>query len=205
MPLEKCNPSLAPAVTTTAPPQPITPPGPFWPSPAQVQCGATFFSTTTEQQLAGRFGSIECFRFENGNTWIIVGDGMSTTSQANAGTPGGAMVAVTTCAAGDSTCLDPNASHDFSAFTVSYPPQPDTWPLKLETTFGGRVLYLADANCGLFSFDTASQRWFGHAPSDINAILSGSGTPQAIAAPGRVAGADAPTQGPPPAVIASCG
>lgn len=114
------------------------------------------------------------------------------------------MVAVETCAATDSACLDPDATHDFSAFTVSYPPRPDTWPLELQTTFGGRILDLSNAYCGVVSFDIASQRWFGPGQSGINALLSGSGMPPAVAAPSAISGAEALTHGPPVAVTSSC-
>src|SRR5436853_188301 len=81
------------------------------------------------------------------------------------GAPGGGIVAVARCNAADSACLDPNAKHDFASFTVSHPPLSASWPLRLQATFGGRLLYVSNANCGLFTFNVVNGRWYGHAPA----------------------------------------
>lgn len=136
-------------------------PAPSWLSPPMVDCGDTFFSEPTRSQLSDRFGSIDCFRFENRDQWVVMGDGMARSGAGPA--PGGPMVAVETCAGADeSTCLDANANHDFGGFTVLYPPDPMAWPVKLQATFGGRLLYIQDGpRCGLLTLDLSDRHWYG--------------------------------------------
>jgi hypothetical protein len=190
VPAEKCNPILGPPVTTQAPPaQPISTPGAFWPSPSRVPCGSSFFSSTTATTLSNQFGTIDCFRFSGEPTWILVGDGMSADGAGSA--PGGAIVATDTCASGDGVCLDANSQHEFSSFSVSYPPLSTSYPARLEATFGGRILYISDANCGVFSFDVQASKWYGHTASDITAIMSQTSPPTSISAPEATPGSEA--------------
>src|SRR2546423_2330721 len=129
VPKEKCNAILGPPMTTGTNPA-IPPPAAFWPSPAQIQCGAGFFSSSTQQQLADSFGSINCFRFDGRREWIVIGDGMARSG--DVGAPGGQIVAVARCNPSDRACLNPDAQHDFAAFTVSHPPLSASFPAKLE-------------------------------------------------------------------------
>jgi hypothetical protein len=202
VPAEKCNPSLGPSMSTQEPPpQPIKPPGPVWSSPSLVNCGPTFFSSSTATALSDQFGTIDCFRFSNKSTWVLIGDGMSTDGSRAA--PGGQIVARDTCASGDDVCLDVNSEHDFSSFVVSYPPLPSSYPARLEATFGGRLLYISDANCGLFTYDIITGKWHGHNPAVIDAIKSGT-HPAAITAPTAASG-NAAIHSHAPAATAACG
>lgn len=201
VPPAKCHPG-GPLAGPNNHPKTVPLPAPFWPSPAMVHCGATFLSESAQSQLSNRFGSISCFRFENHNQWVVIGDGMATFGDGS--TPGGAMVAVATCTeAGESTCLDPNATHDFGDFTVSYPPDPTTWPVALQTTFGGRLLYVEDGSCGLFTFDLSDHQWYGRSPAVINSLLEGKGA-STVATPPPQRGSTALIQRP-PAPTGPCG
>lgn len=197
IPTEKCDLSLYTPFNLQPPSQPIKPPTPFWPSPSIVSCGSTFFSAATADTLKKKFGTIRCFKFSGKSIWIVTGDGGAPDGQS--ATPGGAIVAVDSCASGDLACLDPNTQHDFSAFTVSYPPRPNSYPTNTEATFGGRLLYIADADCGLFTFDTSTRQWFGHSPADIDSRMSDIGQATPVAAPPAVMGNKA-IQNPAPVV-----
>ena len=201
VPKEKCNASLGPPLTTGTNPALPQPPA-FWPSPDQVQCGPSFFSPSTQQQLADSFGSISCFRFDGRREWIVIGDG--TGPSGDVGAPGGQIVAVAWCSAADSACLDANAQHDFAAFTVSHPPLSASFPAKLEATFGGRLLYISDANCGLFTFNVVNGRWYGSAPDDVDGLMRGNAR-ASVAAPAGTPGRQAIGRAAPPTVAASCG
>lgn len=185
VPLEKCNPSSPPPTTG-----PQTPPFPAS-ALATESCGPGFFDPATVTALMDHFGLLDCFRFVGSPQWVVFGDGMSVTSADFTASPGGAMVAVATCAARDSACLDPNVPHSFDAFTVSYPPLPASGRSNLETTFGRRLLWIYDGGCGLFTFDVASMRWFGHAQADLDALLSGTGAPATVRTPPAASGAAA--------------
>jgi hypothetical protein len=201
VPPEKCNASLGPPLTTGTNPA-IPPPPAFWPSPDQIQCGPAFFSSSTQQQLTDSFGNLSCFRFNGRNEWIVVGDGLAASG--DVGAPGGGIVAVARCNAADSACLDPNAKHDFASFTVSHPPLSASWPLRLQATFGGRLLYVSNANCGLFTFNVVSGRWYGHAPADVDGLMHGAAR-AAVAAPANTPGREAIGKPAPATVAASCG
>lgn len=201
IPAEKCDPSLYTPFNLQPPAQPIKPPTPFWPSSSIVSCGSTFFSTATGDLLRKQFGTIRCFKFSDKSNWIVTGDGGTPDGQS--ATPGGAIIAVDSCVTGDSACLDPNTQHDFGGFTVSYPPLPNSFPTNTEATFGGRLLYIADAYCGLFTFDTSTGQWFGHSAADIDSRMSGIGQATSVAAPPAVMG-NVAIQNPAPVVIGAC-
>lgn len=206
VPAVKCNPALytpGPASAQSQPPS--APTGTTLPpSAASISCGTTFFSPSTQATLVAKFGNIQCFQFSGTRQWVVVGDGMSLTSTATPPDPssGGSIVAVATCAAGDSNCLDANAVHDFRTFTVFYPPLPRSGKLTLQTSFGSRLLYLSVARCGVFTFDLKTLRWYGYAPSDDAMLLSG-GSPSQVATPAPVSGSAAQT-GTPPVATSSC-
>jgi hypothetical protein len=166
-----------------------------------INCGQTFFSSSTATALSDQFGTIDCFRFSGKSPWVLVGDGMSTDGSGAA--PGGQIVARETCASDDNVCLDANSEHDFSRFTVSYPPLPSSYPARLEVTFGGRLLSISDANCGLFTFDIQTGEWHGHTPAVINAIKSGA-RPAAFATPIAASG-NAAIHRHAPAATGACG
>jgi hypothetical protein len=201
IPAFKCDPSLGPPLTTGTNPA-LPQPAQFWPSPEQIQCGPAFFSPATQQQLSDSFGAIGCFRFSGRKEWIVLGDGTSLSG--NVGAPGGQIVAVLRCSSANDACLDPDAQHDFGDFTVSHPPLAASFPGKLLATFGGRLLYISDANCGSFTFDVVSGRWYGRTTDAIDRLMRG-GTPAAVAAPADTPGREAIGRVAPPTVAASCG
>lgn len=157
VPLNKCHPQ--PTVGHDVGPQPIPTTPAKWPSPDLIPCGQAFFSSATAAALSANFGALSCFRFDGDSTWVVIGSGLLDSS--NGVAPGGEMIATERCRPKAAVCLDPTAVHDFSTFTVSYPPMPGTAPGKVEATFGTRLLYFSDAYCGLLVFDIASGKWFG--------------------------------------------
>jgi hypothetical protein len=187
VPAFKCQPG-GPLAGPENNPQNVPAPAPEWPSPATIDCGQSFFDASTAAELQTRFGSLRCFRFDGTPRWVVVSDGMALSGDGPA--PGGAMVAVESCTGAAGTCLDPNASHDFGDFTVSYDPDPTAWPARLETTFVGRVILIADGPCGLFTFNINSQQWHAGLAKDVAAQASGQSAP-AVPAPAARSGRDA--------------
>jgi len=155
---------------TPPPPPPDAPP----PSPAKVYCGPTFFDSATRQMLANQFGSYSCFRFAQGQQWIVVGTGEYLDSPVPGPAPGGQMLAVEQCSS-DLVCLDANANRAFDdRFTVYYPPNPSTpHGGKLETTFGTMLLQFVNSDCGLFIFSLRDLNWHGHSQADLDALSAG--------------------------------
>src|SRR5450759_1973727 len=102
---------------------------------------------------------------------------MSTTAALATPSLGGSIVAVERCSGNEASCLDPNTDHDFASFTVSYPPDAASGRADLEATFGGRLLWISDAHCGLFTFDTETLKWYGHAFTDVTDLMTGAQSP----------------------------
>jgi hypothetical protein len=192
IPAFKCQPG-GPVAGPDNHPTNVPAPPPYWPSPATVDCGGAFFSASTALQLADRFGSISCFRFENAGQWIVIGDGTGASGDDSA--PGGAIVAVEDCnGPGRNACLDPNATRPFDDFTVFYPPDPTAWPVRLQTTLGDRLLYLEDGPCGVFTFDLKTVHWFGRSTDVVDTLMKGNGMPDIVAAPAATQGSAALVQ-----------
>ena len=99
--------------------------------------------------------------------------------------------------------MDPNTDHDFASFTVSYPPDAASGRADLEATFGGRLLWISDAHCGLFTFDTETLKWYGHAFTDVTDLMTGAQSPNAMRVPAEVSGSVAIGQ-PAPASTGDC-
>ncbi|NMP24964.1 MAG: hypothetical protein BK997_05515 [Candidatus Micrarchaeum sp. ARMAN-1] len=174
VPIGKCN------VTKT----PINPharnvaqPKPFWPSPGTVMAGSNFFSSATAQRLENQHGTLTIFRFHRGHQWVLVGDGMSQTAYPAATTPGGAIVAVENCSNQGTGCLNPTVLHHWRDFSTVALPYPSAWPVKLMTTFGTRLLYLADGSQGIMVLDLHNLHWYHGTRSVINQLMSGTGSP----------------------------
>jgi hypothetical protein len=196
IPAVKCNPSLySPPITAQLTPGPV-PSAASGDGPTAVPCGEGFFDASTAKLMSERFGSLECFRFDGSATWIVVGDGESLST--GLASPGGSIVAVESCPAGDTACTDPNAIHSFAGFRVSYPPDPSSGRAHFEASFAGRYLWISVAYCGLFTFDVVSGNWYGHDASVMAALVSGSGSPAVVKTPPTVTGSDALTSGAPP-------
>jgi hypothetical protein len=104
---------------------------------------------------------------------------------------GGSIVAVDACASGDAKCAGSSVAHDFADFTVSYPPNPGSGRADLQATFSGRYLWISDADCGLFTFDVVTTRWYGHDAADMTALISQTGSPAVVKTPPSVSGAAA--------------
>ena len=188
----KCNPG-GPVAGPENHPTNVTPPAPYWPSDATVSCNSDFFSTSQVAQLESQFGSLSCFRFDHHDTWVLISDGMQPSGDGAA--VGGAIVGTETCSGQTrSVCLDASSTHDFADFTVSYAPDPAVWPMRLQATFGSRLIYLGDGACGPYAFDLNTLRWFGGFTSDIDSLLGGTGAPRGIAAPTAVSGSQALSQ-----------
>lgn len=195
IPLVKCNESLY-----SKPPQdPAQAPAATVPldTPATVSCGAGFFDAATAAALADRFGSIDCFRFVAGDRWVVFGDGMSVTSADFEAAPGGSIIAVDRCAAGDTGCLSADAVHSFADFLVTYPPAPMSKRSNLQGAGDGHLLQIFNGNCGVFTFDVDTMTWYGATAADIAALESGMALAPAFRAGPPVPGGVALTQAPP--------
>lgn len=186
---------VSPEVSTSS--QAITSGG-LTPSPVTVACGPTFFASDTASALTAHFGSVTCFRFSGGLTWVVVGSGEPLTGTGIA--PGGEMIATDTCGATDAACQDADTQHAFAAFTVHYPPDPDTAPGEVQTSFGGRLLYFSDAYCGLLVFDLQSDDWY---PNGSEMSLLNGNPPSPVAVPLSIGGTNALTA-PAPGATGSC-
>lgn len=143
------NPSPAPvAVTNTQP----------------TECGNTFFSATTRAQLTEHFGMGDgCFRPKDSDQWVLVRSDMSvgTGRTPPPPAPGGAIVAILDCTAGETTCLDANATHSFSAFTVYYMPYPEITRADLVLTPHTPIThFLIITDCGQDGFDLLTHQWY---------------------------------------------
>jgi hypothetical protein len=203
IPIQKCNPSTDLSTTSTAvPTQPIPVPIAFFPSPTQVPCGASFFNAADSTSLQKEFGQSECFMFAGGDDWIIIGTGLATGSTSPVG---GVMIAVERCTAGNNQCLDPNVEHDFSSFTVNYPPDAATSRLGVEQTFGGRLLDISDAYCGQFAFDISTGNWYPFSVSNVSSLMNGTTKLVPLSVPSAVTGTTAlESSAPPLAISNSC-
>jgi hypothetical protein len=198
VPVFKCVPG-GPVAAPDNHPTNVAPPASFWASPPTVACATTFFTPATVSALSDRFGSLTCFRFEGGDKWVVLGDGMQTIGDGAA--PGGAIVAVQTCSGPQrNQCLDPASTHDFADFTIAYPPDPRAWPTRIQTSFGDRLLYISNSSCGLFTLNLSNLRWFGRDTSDIERVMRGQGLPAAVPAPALTNGSDVLAQSAPSSV-----
>jgi hypothetical protein len=165
--------------------------GPAPAAPGVIGCGPAFFTPGEARRLAGAFGLISCFRLTGQDQWILLGNGASTSAPVPTGTPGGAIVAVERCPAGDATCLNPDATRGFSSFTVVRAPDPLGQPLELQSVAGTSVLLLSNARCGLFSFDVRSLRWYRGTRSAVHALLTRPGRPRPTAVTPTMTGVQA--------------
>src|SRR5262245_37421194 len=178
--------------------------GPAPGAPGVIGCGPAFFTPGEARRLAGAFGLISCFRLTGQDQWILLGNGASTSAPVATGTPGGAVVAVERCPAGDATCLNPDVTRRFSSFTVVRAPDPLGQPLELQAVTGRSVLLLSNARCGLFSFDVRSLRWYRGTRSAVHALLTRPGQQRPTAVTPTMTGAQALGARPPAGPPAAC-
>src|SRR5215470_12420174 len=172
--------------------------------PGVTRCGPAFFTAAEARRLASSFGLISCFRLTGQDQWILLGNGASTSAPVATGTPGGAIVAVERCPAGDATCLNPDATRSFSSFTVARAPDPLGQPLELQAVAGPSVLLLSNARCGLFSFDVGSLRWYQGTRTAVHALLTRPGQQRPTAVTPTMTGAQALGARPPAGPPAAC-
>lgn len=204
IPLSKCVPSIGNTQTVKGggAPLPVVPPVPFWPSATRVDCGTGFFTSTEESAVASHFGPItDCFRPSGSSTWVIVTSG--TTGGGTATAIGGDVVALELCASASTDCMNPNSTHDFGDFTVYYPPDPSSWPFRVDSLFGNALLTVEDGSCGQFSFDVSVPAWYGPESSQISSVLSG-GAAAKVTSPIPVSGTTALASAAPTAIGSSC-
>lgn len=206
VPALKCNPSLDPtygaALPTTNPaPTPSTPTG-----PAGAVCSSAFFSSDTWSQLTSQFGIIDCFSLPDSNQWIVIGDGMSTTSPQEPPPPssGGAMVAVESCSVSDASCLSASTQHDFGQFTVYYPPNPSVGEMNIATTVGSNLVNLIDGVCGSFTFNSTNGKWFSTSPSTLAALTTPGASAVPVESPAPTTGTSALLSPAPANISGSC-
>lgn len=178
VPASKCNP-----IQTPVNPHPlhVAQPAPFWPSPPLVAAGSGFFSGSQWSQLQAQYGTITVVRFKHSTEWVLIGNGMSQTQIPASGTPGGALLAIDNCAGQEASCLNPNALHNVSSFVTVPLPDPKAVNVQLETTFGGRLLYLTDGPAFTpIIFDLHTFRYYRGTMTVVNQIMSGSDHPSPI-------------------------
>ena len=201
-PVQKClykRPANFKPVTVppiTSPPNVVTLPA----SGNQDDCGALFLSASETSLLQEQFGSIECYRFANTRTWVLVGNGITTTGPSpSPPTPGGPVVGLDACAPGDSTCMNADAPHPLSDFTLYYPPGPiPREGMAVQASYGDRLLVFAGfIQCGgMTVFDIQTHAWLGM-KANLSAILAGAKEP-VLASPAPVPATSALTQATPP-------
>src|SRR5215831_13883327 len=169
-----------------------------------ITCGPAFFTPSEARRLADAFGLISCFRLAGQDQWILLGNGSSTSAPVRTGSPGGAIVAVERCPAGDAACLNPDATRSFSSFMVVRAPDPLGQPLELQSVAGSSVLLLSNARCGLFSFDVRSLRWYRGTRSAVHALQTRPGQQRSTAVTPTMTGAQALSARPPAGPPAAC-
>jgi hypothetical protein len=204
IPISKCVPAIGNTQTGqgAGAPLSVVPPVPFWPSATSVDCGTGFFTSTEEGAVVSHFGPItDCFRPSGSSTWVIVTSGTNGGGTATA--IGGDIVALDLCASAAADCMSPNSTHQFGDFTVYYPPDPSSWPFRVDSLFGNALLTIEDGSCGQFSFDVSAPAWYGPESSQISSVLSGSDAGK-VTAPIPVSGLTALASAAPTAIASSC-
>ena len=174
-PVQKCL-YKVPANSKPVTGPPITSPPdvpPLPPSPNIVNCGQYFLSGSELALLQKQFGLVGCFQFMGQRTWVLWGNGESQVAPPVVPSPGGVVVALDTCAAGDQTCMNANAPHPLSAWTLYYPPGPISMgSVNLQRTIGGRLLFMTGM-CGVF--DIVEHVWIADkSNANLDAYLQGS-------------------------------
>lgn len=203
IPAEKCNPELAPERKPLPPINP-KPKSPAPMGPQDKLCGRNFFIPQQLAEMRKHFGSISCFGL--GDQWILVGNGqqINPATLPPPPTSGGAIVAVESCKPSDSTCLNPDVPHNFSVFTASYPPDPSSGSLEVQTTVNSHLINLTDGECGSFTFNTSTLKWYTTTPTSVTELYSGNNVPAPVAAPPSVPASTALKSPAPHADLASC-
>lgn len=207
VPAEKCNPVLDPNAAAAPPPgaRP-TPPAGTVSKPAPTLCGPQFFSASEMHSITAHFGLIDCLRLPRSSDWVVIGNGMSTTSMATppAPAPGGAMLAVLSCSSAVANCLSPDSTHKFSTFTVYYPPNPSSGRLDLVKTDSSNLVDVINAYCGSYTFDVTTGSWYATTASTADSLSGAGSLPQPVKTPAALPGATALATPAPTAVTTSC-
>lgn len=178
----------------TVNPPPAQPPIPV-PAATTIStdCGQTFFSAATRAALQAHFGmSTMCLRPKGSDQWIVVQSDMTVGTSATPPLPdvGGAFVALLACTGSDATCLDPTATHSFTAFTVYYMPDPTVRRAQVQMILDTHLLDVYD--CGVYDFDTLNHTWYpGLSPYPKELQAGSVTTVPTVAAPPPVTAAQA--------------
>lgn len=167
-------------------------------------CGRDFFISKELSEMKTQFGLISCFGV--GDEWIIVGNGqqINPATLPPGPTVGGSMIAVEACKASDNTCLNPDLPHNFSSFTVSYPPDPSSGSFEVPVIVNSHVVNTIDGSCGSFTFDAVARMWYSTTPKLVAQLSSGEKIPAPVAAPASVSGSVALSSPAPRADMGSC-
>lgn len=189
MPMWKCelqttpqaSSSLSPTNSKSATPSPVA-----VTHTTPTRCGQTFFSATTRAQLTQHFGVGDgCLRPNGSDQWILVYSNMSIGAGPGPleAAPGGAVVALLDCTSGDTECLDPNATHTFSAFTVYYMPDPQIKQADLlKSPLSPNTHFLTVADCGDYTFDLLNDQWYDLNSTEKKELAAGDTLPSMSAA-----------------------
>ncbi len=114
------------------------------------------------------------------------------------------MIAGESCNSSDATCLNPDLPHNFSSFTVSYPPDPSSGSFEVPVIVSSHLVNTTDGSCGSFTFDSAAGKWYATTPQSVTELSSGKSIPAAVAAPASVSGTVALSNPAPHADLGSC-
>ncbi len=176
-------------------------------------CGKSFLSSAAQSALTSNFTVPFCEGFGSARemVWTVVGfggsvtyhDGSTVTATVRT-SPGGSMVAVLICSLG-TTCLNPNATHPFSEFTV-YPAPDSRTPLQFgHPGMGAPFLALQNGIASTCDdvFDPVTGKWYSAFGFNPVAKASHPG-PTPLAAPPAETGTDALTATAPTPATSSC-
>ena len=114
------------------------------------------------------------------------------------------MIAVESCKPSDANCLNPDLPHNFSSFTVSYPPGPSSGSFETPVIVNSHLVNVIDGACGSFTFDVTARKWYTTTPQSVAELSSGKNIPAPVAAPPSVSGATALSSPAPHADMSSC-
>lgn len=167
-------------------------------------CGRDFFISKELSEMKTQFSLISCFGVSD--EWIIVGNGqqINPATLPPGPTVGGSMIAVETCNPSDTTCLNPDLPHNFSSFTVSYPPDPYSGSFGVRVIVNSHLVNTIDGSCGSFTFDTVARKWYSTTPQTVAELSSGKNIPAPVATPSSVSGSVALSSPAPRADMGSC-
>ena len=167
-------------------------------------CGRDFFIPQQFSELERQFGSVSCFGVAD--QWFIVGNGqqINPTTLPPPPSVGGSIIGVESCNSSDAACLNPDLPHNFSSFTVSYPPDPSSGSFEVPVIVNSHLVNAIDGSCGSFTFDSTTRKWYATTPQSVAELSSGKNIPAAVAAPASASGTVALSSPAPHDNMSSC-